>query len=542
MKLNNLFNRLGENNIQNYFVSKEAIEIIKLMSNGQLQHPAKLRQCISTHFTHLEMLRTKKIRGLLLDRMHPSELIKLLQKITNISLNEDNVYKEIHKIPFNKNSTSEKILFEFFEEEIPEELDKVPKLSNMEKIVPKRSLFDYQRKAYEEIMTYLNNEQRCLLHMPTGSGKTITAMRVISAFFSKTKPVLIIWLAYSEELCEQAIDEFKETWKYVGDRELRVFRFFRNHSIDLIKNTDIDKDGLIVAGLGKIFQKSKRDELFLGKLADRVNLVVMDEAHQAIAPAYSEILELLTEKRSKKIPLLGLSATPGRSSESKSGDLSEFFNSNRVRLTITGYKNPIKYLIKKGYLADPKIKPINFNLKLNKDDLAKIFNSDIDIPDLILDKIGKDIHRTLLVISQIQYLINSKKHKRIIVFGASVKNSRDISMILTYFNKRSFHIDANTDPIIKNQYINEYKSDSNDVIVMCNVGVFTTGFDAPKTSAVVIARPTKSLVLYNQMVGRAMRGINVGGNKTCEIRIIKDDALSQFTNPVDNFFKWDDVW
>ena len=54
--------------------------------------------------------------------------------------------------------------------------------------------------------------------------------------------------------------------------------------------------------------------------------------------------------------------------------------------------------------------------------------------------------------------------------------------------------------------------------------------------------PSKSLVLYNQMVGRAMRGINVGGNKTCEIRIIKDDALSQFTNPVDNFFKWDDVW
>ena len=107
----------------------------------------------------------------------------------------------------------------------------------------------------------------------------------------------------------------------------------------------------------------------------------MDEAHQAIAPAYSEILELLTEKRSKKIPLLGLSATPGRSSKSKSDELSEFFNYNRVRLTITGYKNPIKYLIKKGYLANPKIEPINFNLKLSKDDLVKIFNSDIDIPD-----------------------------------------------------------------------------------------------------------------------------------------------------------------
>ena len=70
--------------------------------------------------------------------MHPLELIKLLQRITNIPLNEDNVYKEIHKISFNKNSTSEKILFEFFEEKIPEKLGKIPKLSNMEKIIPKK--------------------------------------------------------------------------------------------------------------------------------------------------------------------------------------------------------------------------------------------------------------------------------------------------------------------------------------------------------------------------------------------------------------------
>ena len=542
MKLNTVFNRLGEVNIQNYFISKEAIEIIKLMSDEQLHHPNKLRECISSHYTHLELLRNKKIRELLLENMRPDELKKLLPRLTNTSINENNVYKEMRKIPFNKNSTSEKILFEFFEEEIPEQLDEVPKLSNMEKITPKRSLFDYQRKAHEEIINYLNRDgKRCLLHMPTGSGKTITAMRVISNFFSKTKPVLIIWLAYSEELCEQAIDEFKQTWTHVGDRDMRVFRFFRNHSTDLIKNTDVDKDCLIVAGLGKISQKSKRDAVFLSKLSDRADLVVMDEAHQAIAPVYLEVLQQLTQKRIDKIPLLGLSATPGRSSVLKSDELSSFFNCNRVSLKIPGYKNPIKYLIKKGYLSEPDIRFVRSDIKLTDDDIAKISNSQIDIPDRILDIIGDDINRTIRVIGEIQDLIKNK-HKRIIVFGASVKNSRDISIILTYIGHKSFHVDAKTDPISKSKSVNDYKSETDDVIIMCNVGVFTTGFDAPKTSAVVIARPTKSLVLFNQMVGRAMRGINVGGNKKCEIRIIKDNVISKFTSPVDDFFKWDDIW
>ena len=113
MKLNSVFNRLGEVNIQNYFISKEAIEIIKLMSDEQLHHPNKLRECILSHYTPLEILRNKKIRELLLENMRPLELIKLLERITNTPIND------LHKIPFNKNSTSEKILFEFFEEEIP---------------------------------------------------------------------------------------------------------------------------------------------------------------------------------------------------------------------------------------------------------------------------------------------------------------------------------------------------------------------------------------------------------------------------------------
>jgi len=62
------------------------------------------------------------------------------------------------------------------------------------------------------------------------------------------------------------------------------------------------------------------------------------------------------------------------------------------------------------------------------------------------------------------------------------------------------------------------------------------------TSAVVIARPSKSLVLYSQMVGRATRGPLVGGNEHAEVLTIVDTRLPGFANMVDAFNNWEDVW
>ena len=54
----------------------------------------------------------------------------------------------------------------------------------------------------------------------------------------------------------------------------------------------------------------------------------------------------------------------------------------------------------------------------------------------------------------------------------------------------------------------------------------TTGFDAPKTEAVVIARPTTSVVLYSQMVGRGLRGAQVGGTATCTVVDVVDNIIN----------------
>jgi superfamily II DNA or RNA helicase len=69
----------------------------------------------------------------------------------------------------------------------------------------------------------------------------------------------------------------------------------------------------------------------------------------------------------------------------------------------------------------------------------------------------------------------------------------------------------------------------------------TTGFDAPKTNVAIIARPTKSLVLYSQMVGRAMRGKKNGGNKECNIYTVIDN-IPEFINVSHAFEYWDKSW
>ena len=90
--------------------------------------------------------------------------------------------------------------------------------------------------------------------------------------------------------------------------------------------------------------------------------------------------------------------------------------------------------------------------------------------------------------------------------------------------------------------ISRFKSDEDEVIIMCNFGVLTTGFDAPKTSAVLIARPTLSIGLYSQMIGRGLRGPNAGGQKNSEIVVVQDLALDEFSDPGQTFFHWEEFW
>ena len=94
----------------------------------------------------------------------------------------------------------------------------------------------------------------------------------------------------------------------------------------------------------------------------------------------------------------------------------------------------------------------------------------------------------------------------------------------------------------RTRVIQRFKRSDRRKRVLVNFGVLTTGFDAPAASAALIARPTKSLVLYSQMVGRVIRGPRAGGTAHCEVVTVVDTNLPGFGDVADAFMNWEDAW
>ncbi|NVK44709.1 MAG: DEAD/DEAH box helicase [Rhodobacteraceae bacterium] len=400
-------------------------------------------------------------------------------------------------------------------------------------------LFAHQRLAAKRTEFLLSKgPHRCVLHMPTGAGKTRTSMHLIGSHLSANEPTLVVWLAQNIELLDQAADEFQKSWRFLGNRDVGLWRLWGSKRVDLANA----RDGLVVAGLGKMAAIEKHSVNDLLSLADRTSLVVIDEAHQAIAPTYRSVLDALATKRAAT-RLLGLTATPGRTwaDLGKDEELSEFFGREKVMLEIEGHPDPVTYLMEEGYLARPHFRTLNVQagLDLTQDDMSELSHA-IDVPSGVLERLGQSTQRNLKIIAECEDLVAS--HRRVIVFAPSVANAKMLAAIMVARGTEALVVTGESAPAARERAIRRFKSQAPEPIVMFNYGVLTTGFDAPQTSAAIIARPTKSLVLYSQMVGRATRGVKAGGNEVSEIVTVTDIEMHGFGDVADAFCNWEDVW
>ncbi|RZJ02114.1 MAG: DEAD/DEAH box helicase [Brevundimonas sp.] len=401
------------------------------------------------------------------------------------------------------------------------------------------SLFDHQRRAALSVERGLEAlPRRVLLHMPTGAGKTRTALHLVCDHLRRLGPTLVVWLANSPELLDQAAEEFETAWSSLGDRPVAVGRYWGSSAPDL---SDL-RDGFLVAGLQKIHAGYRRDPNLLMILGDRTTLTVVDEAHQAIAPTYRTVIDALAHKNPKG-RLLGLSATPGRSWDDVEADaeLSAFFGGRKVVLDVDGYPDPVAYLMDNGYLARPTFRTLNVEAgpALSAFDREGLADA-LDVPEDMLQALADDEQRNLKIVTAVEDLLT--RHKRIIVFTASVGHAHLVRAVLTARGHEALVVTGEMDRRARERAIRRYKGSSPEPIVMCNFGVLTTGFDAPQTSAALIARPTRSLVLYSQMVGRATRGRLAGGGDQAEIVTVVDPDLPGFGDVADAFKNWEDVW
>ena len=393
---------------------------------------------------------------------------------------------------------------------------------------PYKQLKNYQLEVYLESLKELKTDSnKFIIQMPTGSGKTRTAMEIIVTVLNEAKAgEFVVWLAHSTELCEQAEECFMQVWSHAGQGALKIFRAWGDNAgfpcDDLAK-------GFVIAGFDKTRAMIKNNKIEAHKMKDLCQLIVIDEAHKTIAPSYLTSIMGLSGSKTKTV---GLTATPGRSldNDEENSKLSNFFNDRKITFSSLG--NPIEYLRKEKVLASATfVEVAGSDVALTKSQVSSVGEDDFSYE--ILRSLGEDSLRNIHILKAL--LIECEKGGQIIYFAPSVEQSKFISSCLVFKGVKAFHVDGSTSTDTRSEKLDLFKSGK--IQVICNFGVLTTGFDAPKTDVIFIARPTRSIVLYSQMIGRGLRGPKVGGKASCRIIQVKDNfANFPDANNLFNYF------
>jgi len=382
------------------------------------------------------------------------------------------------------------------------------------KIVP--DLVDYQRDLKNKMLQVLNQEEdamRCVVTLPTGGGKTRVA---VESFIDWMQPRFnegkyLIWIAQGEELCEQAIACITDMWQEKEFPEsLRVYRYFGSSKIN---ETDLI-GGAVVASIQQIHTRIKNgDQVFKNILKD-CGAMIIDEAHHATADMYTGLFEYAKTVAGEGLfPVCGLTATPGRSNN-ETMNLVDQFEAYLIHPSLPDEekykKNPLRYFRDHGYLANPKfyLHQGGHEIDLGDEQIAE----NQDLTSEFLKELAEDSDRNKSII---EYLLSIDEGCSVLVYACTVQHAEELSLIMNAVGRKSAVISADTPKQLRRMYIAGFKT--GEIEFLFNYGVLTTGFDAPKTDHIVILRPTTSSILYEQMVGRGLRGPKFGGTVSCKI-------------------------
>jgi len=405
------------------------------------------------------------------------------------------------------------------------------KFESVQQIVPSQNPFkqlkDFQSNVVFKILEHIEYpNKKLLIQMPTGAGKTRVAMEVISHFLNKKEARQVIWLADRLELCEQACETFLNVWSHLGKRPLNLYRIWGDYTIP----NKLEGTSFVVAMYQKI-----RNPLRNGRLQMKGDLLVPDEAHNVVAPTHNEIIQNLKDRHAKQTRLLGLTATPGRGTggDTKIEELVSFFN--RI-IGIESDDGVISYLQRKRILAKCIRKPLHTNIEytLTRDEWKNLSKSfEHEYPDDLLERIANDQKRNLIIMIRLLELAKDCNH--ILVFSGGIIQSKLLAGLMIALNYSAAHVDGTSPPDYRKDTVNKFRN--GEIQFVFNYGVFTAGFDAPKIDAVVIIRPTTSVVLYGQMIGRGMRGPEMDGTEEFQLIDVVDNIITEYGG-LDNVYEF----
>ena len=334
----------------------------------------------------------------------------------------------------------------------------------------KIELFDYQEDMKARIEKALCLHRSVMAQMPTGTGKTYLLTAVIDSFV-RANPKAKVWIvAHRRELVSQI------------DETVRKFHSYSSATSSLLSS---------VKAMSIQWLMRHYDEI-----EEEPGLIVIDEAHHALAKTYKEMWE-----RFPNAKFLGLTATPCRLNGKGFTDLfdvlvqswgvPEFISKGRlatydfVSIKSDGVtQRLIDSLQKRGADGDYQNKEMDMLLN-KKPSIERLYRS--------LEEYGKD--------------------RKGIVYAINISHAQKITKLYQEHGVKAIAIDSKTPAAERQQDIEAFKK--GDIQVLVNVDIFSEGFDCPDVEFVQLARPTLSLAKYLQMVGRGLRVAK--GKKNCVI-------------------------
>jgi superfamily II DNA or RNA helicase len=380
-------------------------------------------------------------------------------------------------------------------------------------------LHDYQITIVSEIRGLIqgSNGRRGLLSLPTGAGKTrVTIEALIAAVTEGHLKSPVLWVAQTEELCEQAVQTWSELWRGKGPRgRLTISRLWGHFEAQEAEHGE----QVVVATIQKlaagVFSKDSYEWL------KRAGCLVVDEAHTSIGPMYTRLLDWQGLSRNRaRVPLIGLTATPFRGTNlEETKRLVGRYGNKRLDLTALGGTDAYPELQRIGILAkvDHELLP-GSDIQLNKEELESL-NRFSQLPDAALRRLAADINRNRTLLESITAL-NVKWP--VLVFCVSVEHAQTMAALLNRDGIPAASITANTEKSARRYYIDKFRNGR--LRVLTNYNVLAAGFDAPKVRALYVARPTYAPNAYQQMIGRGLRGPRNGGTERCLLVNVADNV------------------
>lgn len=341
-------------------------------------------------------------------------------------------------------------------------------------------LRDYQQKASDAAIEFFNlkdkRKHNGLLILPTGAGKSLVIADIASRI---DEPLLV--LQPNKEIAEQNIAKYAS----YGFHEYGVY------SASLGMKTICR---VTFAMIGSVMNHMEEFSIFKKILVDECHLV------NSKGGQYKEFFEAEQRK------IVGLTATPYRLGQSvdvftgEYGSILKFLTRTRPRIfTKVLYYCQIKTLLERGYLAKLRYFDLNCidlnNVQVNSTgadyDDASLFNE--------FQRVGFYDY-TLSIVKRVMRPKDGTRRNGILVFTRFVEDAERLAEDLMGFCEV---VSGKTPKKEREAILERFKS--GDTEVVANVGVLTTGFDFPALDTIILARPTMSLALYYQMVGRAIR-------------------------------------